>query len=72
MDIESNVPMPTRRKNNPCKYPFGDMKVGDSVFFEGASTSSKEYVAAFLAGRRHGFRFCGRSMDGGLRIWRIE
>ena len=30
------------------------------------------YLAAQQVAIRHGMKFCGRSIDGGVRIWRIE
>lgn len=54
------------------KYPFSRMQVGESVFFSGAKTGGKEYSAAISVGRYKGWRFGGKSEEGGLRIWRIE
>jgi len=58
------------------KYPFADMRVGDSVFFEGEKTGGRPYLAARAYGMRSQKKFSGRiriNEDGikGLRIWRV-
>ena len=68
MQIETKIPMPATRS----RYPFKEMKVGESVFFPNAATGGKEYIAANMIGRNHGKKFSGRAVDGGLRIWRVE
>ena len=70
--IDKNIPVPeTTAGGRPAKYPFYKMVVGDSVFFKGAKTGGKEYLAAQAAGRNKGWKFSGRAVGGGLRIWRI-
>lgn len=66
--VDSDVPMVKGKE----AYNFGRMAVGDSIFFEGANTTSKQMVAARIYGRYHGWKFSGRTIDGGLRIWRVE
>lgn len=78
MKIEKGVPVPVFFHTNgrPAKYNFEDMEIGDSVFDEGAvnagksSGGSRLYMAAWMYGRRHGKKFVGRKVDGGVRIWR--
>lgn len=74
MKIEESVPMPQSRAGRPSVYAFEKMKVGDSVFFEGESISKgcKQYIAANMYGRNHGWSFKGRTIDGGVRIWRVS
>ena len=73
MKIDRKFPIPTSKGiGAPRKYPFLDMDVGDSVFFEGKKIPCKEYTAAQAAGSRTGVKFAARTVDGGLRIWRIE
>ena len=72
LKIEKGIPMPGSLGKGVAKYPFHKMEIGDSVFFEGKTTSSKEYLAANQCGLRKGFKFTGKSVDGGLRIWRIS
>ena len=74
--IEKGVPMPTLDHGNQ-KYPFPQMKVGDS-FFLPFSKSTKSTVrrlltnAAISWSRRHDCKFTVRQMDGGARCWRIS
>lgn len=74
MKIEKGVEIPVINKNGgrPAIYPFKQMLPGDSVLFLGEKTGGKVYLAAMSHGKRHGQVFSGRSVDGGLRIWRIE
>ena len=73
MIIETNVPVPTESgRGRRAIYPFGDMNVGDSVFIEGQAVGGSAYAAACQHGRLHGKKFTGRTVDGGLRIWRVE
>ena len=71
MKIEKNIPVPESRGGGR-KYPFSEMSVGDSIFFEGANSEGVEYNAAKVSGLRWGWKFRARSVDGGLRIWRVE
>jgi len=73
--VESNVPLPPPSGNDrkggtgrpATKYPFGEMKVGDSfVTIEG----DKARTAAAQYGKTNGMRFITRKERGGIRIWR--
>ena len=72
MKIEKNTPIPASSKGRPRKYPFAEMQPGDSVFFDGEKVGSNPYVAAQMVGRKKNWKFSGRTIDGGLRIWRVE
>ncbi len=78
--IESNIPLPEKKTAND-KYPFKDMKVGDSFFVPGADT-----VPAILRGRLYASCSNRRQASGkterfsvrietnghgeGVRVWR--
>ena len=70
MKIEKNIPIPEPRTH--IKYGWGDLEVGDSVFFEGQTSHDKAKHSAWSWGRRNNVRFVSRTMDGGVRIWRFE
>jgi hypothetical protein len=70
MQIDTSVPMPISKRSR--KYPFLDMSVGDSVYFEEEDINGKAYRAAMSTGTRHGLRFVARRENNGLRIWRSE
>ena len=69
MRIEKSIPAPMPRSR---KYPFHEMDVGDSIFFDGARIGSKEYEAAKKYFERNGKKMRVRTAEGGLRIWRVE
>ena len=69
--IEKNVPIATRVTG--CnKFPFNDMKVDDSFFVKNKSEakSAKSYVYNY--GAKNKKKFTIRTVDGGVRIWRIK
>lgn len=69
--IESGVPMPKR--DQICKYPFAEMKVGDS-FVVFASDLEKTRTAASHFGRHNERKYAVRRVDpikGEYRCWRI-
>lgn len=54
-----------------AKYPFAEMEIGDSVFFEGQDNNGKARWAMDKVQQRHGLKFTSAKQDGGLRIWRV-
>ena len=74
--IDRNVPFPTwKGKGRYAKYPWPDMEVGDSVFFDDqpTGTKSKQAFAARAWGRTQSVKktFAARKEGKGVRIWRI-
>jgi hypothetical protein len=64
--IEKGVPMPKRR-GRLSLYPFGKMSVGDSIFLpkiRNASNLTQRF-------RKKGWKFSARTVNGGVRVWRI-
>lgn len=55
-------------------FPFGDMEVGDSIFFpdEPKGSRSNPCASARIHGARHGKKFSGRREGDGVRVWRVE
>lgn len=66
--VERGVPMPTRPPRN--KYPWAEMKVGDSFAANGVNEYSFRSQVV-QAGRATGRKFSCRKTDEGLRVWRI-
>jgi hypothetical protein len=62
--IEKNIPMPNFSRT---KYPFDQMKVGDS-FFASKPTLGSSIMSAEA---RTGFSFKSKFQDGGTRVWRV-
>jgi len=75
MKIEKGIPIsPDKRDNKAMKlYPFDEMSVGDSIFIneENGNIKSSRGVASRY-GKKTGKVFTTRTVDGGLRIWRVE
>lgn len=70
--IEQGVPMPNYGPNR-SRWPglFAAMKVGDSIFAQGQSIRGQAYKAAKNLQYATGWVFKGRTLDGGVRIWRV-
>lgn len=76
--IEKNVPMPEGR-GRPSAYPWAEMQVNDSFFIEVDAASKTEVQNRTSASARmyrqkvgNGFKVATRSVDGGLRVWRVS
>lgn len=74
MEIESGIPIPPAKYGRRgTKYAtLMDMEPGQSVFVEGEDTRGPTYNSAQALGRRHGRTYQGRTVEGGLRIWRMK
>lgn len=75
--IESDVPLPVSAQGDAhvrSVYGFHLMAVGDSIFFDPKGpygNPAKAHASARQYAKRSGFKFTARSIDGGVRIWRI-
>ena len=67
--IQKNIPVPPRTR--PLRFPFDKMKVGDSFLVKGVKPANL-YQSAHTYGRRMKEKFLVRSVDGGVRCWRVE
>ena len=67
--IEKGVPLPKTKKS--ATYPVRDMVVGDSFFIAGASCQGKEQSTCRQMARNHGLKLACRTVEGGLRVWRV-
>ena len=69
--LEHNVPMPLKLGPRALKYPWRQMKVGDSVFVAGVKQgtigSSLLWAKTTMGG---GANFATRTVEGGVRVWR--
>lgn len=69
--IEKGVPMPKPRAQR-AKYPWRELGVGDSFFVPGAARARCSVGAVHSAQRiGGGVRFTVRTVEGGVRVWRI-
>ena len=77
--IESGIEIPNSRGNTKGgqRYPFERMEVGDSFLIKPNGTPKRQLqvrvCAAWTrhASRKNGKRFTSRSVEGGVRVWRI-
>jgi hypothetical protein len=65
--IEKNIPMTIGKK----LYPFDLMEVGDSFFVPGTTPKAMTYPLAAYQKRNASTKFTTRSVDGGVRLWRV-
>ena len=71
MKIEKDIPFTRSTHKN---YPWPEMEVGDSVFFDeqpGGSQSSPAKAAMKWA-KNHGKKFTAKKHKEGVRVWRVE
>lgn len=68
--VEKNIPMPPSRKSVEA-YPWAEMLAGDSFFAAGQKQSNMSSMAS-VQGRKRGWKFVTRSVEGGVRVWRVK
>ncbi len=66
--VERGVPIPPLR--NPKKYPWDSMDIGDSFFIPNIKSNAAGAYSAHRA--KMGEKHTVRTVDGGVRIWRIK
>lgn len=74
-EIERGVPVPKRNQSRrESKYPCAEMEIGDSFFIPaGQVKAPAAYAVAVSANKRFPERkFVPRTVEGGMRIWRVE
>tara|TARA_R110002126_G_scaffold42791_1_gene123153 strand:+ start:8 stop:217 length:210 start_codon:yes stop_codon:yes gene_type:complete len=67
MKIETDIPVPVSTRSR--KYPFLDMQVGESIWFD-EQVNGRAYRSALSTGTRHGLKFIARKENSGIRVWR--
>lgn len=82
MQIDSNIPVPEvriRHRGRVCKYPWADMKVGDSFAAEavGPNATSRTYYYRALAqswAKRNSpdAEFVSAVHNNTIRVWRLR
>ncbi len=76
MQIDKHIPVPDGamegRRRRSSKWPVWQMEIGDSIFVEGESTAGNVYSNIYNVARYHGMRVKGSTVEGGLRVWRVE
>lgn len=71
--IESNVPIVSYGGwSGKRKYPFNEMKPGDSFLINGDADPKRVAMASHAFGKVHGYKFGTRRTPEGYRCWRIS
>ena len=68
--IESGIQIPIA-SNKRNAYPFKQLRVGQSFFVKGGKITSLSSYASHARAALPNTRFTMRTMDGGVRVWRI-
>jgi len=68
--IETNFPMPSvkRKKDSVWKQLANEMKVGNSVLLKDRKQADCLYAAFYEKGMRSSMR----TVEGGVRVWRVK
>jgi hypothetical protein len=69
--IDKNIPIPKRIYDSEYPYPIDNLNVGDSFFIEERTSTQVSHIIS-RGNKMLGKRFTSRTMDGGVRIWRIK
>ena len=64
------VPKRKKRRSN-IKYPFDSMKIGDSFLVPSEDSHRSVSIAASNYGKAYGEVFVTRTVEDGVRVWRI-
>lgn len=69
--IEKNIPIPVGAgtRGPSYKYPWRDMNVGDSIFIPDMTVYQ---INPHNAAKKYNQKFSARTVDGGVRVWRIK
>ncbi len=74
-EVEKGVPMPKPvRAGRQTKYPWKELAVGDSFFVPADAVKPQSARGAVRTANRiyADRRFATRTVEGGIRVWRIE
>lgn len=72
MKIEKGIPMPLSKRQGKYIKAVSLMEVGDSVLLNCKDTADNSVHAIRQAGRTIGFKMSARTMDAGVRVWRVK
>lgn len=76
LKIDEGIPVPERARSTWAKYPWKEMKVGDSFLIERVNGEVIAIVRdrankAVQYAKKYGHEYCTRASDEGVRVWRI-
>jgi len=68
--IEKGIPAPKANRGARTLYPWREMEVGDSFLIPFATDGKRRGI--YSCASRLGIKIATRTVEGGVRIWRIE
>jgi hypothetical protein len=68
--IEKGIPLLDRIRGRRDRYPYKQMKVGDSFFVQNMNSKSLCSVSNYAA-KHLGYKFIHRATNQGTRCWRV-
>lgn len=70
--IDRNIPLPDPKRGGKraSKYPWADMKIGESFRFPDTVKKTTAASLTYSAGKTHQRKFSLRALDDGIRVWR--
>lgn len=71
--VEKKRPLPEKKRGAPGKYPFKDLRVGDSFLIPDKTKKNGIYssLAHFNKKQRFPIKITIRIEEDGIRVWRI-
>ena len=72
MKIEKGIPIPRSKCQGKYIKVVSLMEVGDSVLLNCKNTTDNNVHGIRQAGRKIGFKLSARTMDEGVRVWRVR
>ena len=74
IEIESGIPIPGMRGRRPIRcYPFADLEVGQSFLATDRNVSQMSATACYFSNKTGGeYKFRCRTVEGGVRVWRVR
>jgi hypothetical protein len=76
IEIESGIPLPSEPRGRKIKYPIAALQVGQSFLVACAPEDSRKQIKSVgslcgLHTKKTGHRFTSRTVEGGIRVWRL-
>jgi hypothetical protein len=78
IQIDKNIPVPDKKSGANCKYPWREMKVGDSFlvpYRSAADANERAYQQSGIINNQKSYRpkrYTSRQQKDGIRVWRIK
>jgi hypothetical protein len=77
IEIESGIPLPLEAQGRKIKYPIATLQVGQSFLAACAPEDSRKLISSVSTlcvrhTKKTGRRYTCRTIEGGVRVWRLE